>query len=240
MMSATQDRIEGPRYLWLQQRLRSAIDDSKLAIGDALPPERLIAEDYSVSRVTVRRAIEGLVKEGLVTRRHGAGTFVTGRVEKQFAKLSSFSEDMRSRGRVPTSRWIDRSTGFVTPDEALSLGLSPGSSVYRFGRVREADGNSMALERSTIAAFALKSIDDVGLSLYDALEANQCRPVRALQRLRAALFPKLEADLLGIEVGAPGLLIERRGFLADGRTVEMTQSWYRGDAYDFVAELSDG
>lgn len=238
-MSSTHQDTAGPRYVWLQQQLREAIGVSKYGVGDALPPERVIAEDFAVSRVTVRRAIDGLVDEGLVVRRHGAGTFVKGRVEKQFAKLSSFSEDMQSRGRVPTSRWIDRSEGQVTGDEALSLGLGPGSSVYRFARVREADGLSMALERSTIAAFALTSAEQVEDSLYAALEANGCRPVRALQRLRAALIAKAEADLLGIEPGAPVLFIERRGFLADGRTVETTLSWYRGDAYDFVAELSD-
>ena len=67
--------------------------------------------------------------------------------------------------------------------------------------------------------------------------ARSYGPVRALQRLRAVLFDADKARLLGIEAGAPGLYIERRGFLADGRVIEATQSWYRGDAYDFVAEL---
>ena len=75
-------------------------------------------------------------------------------------------------------------------------------------------------------------------SLYEALNAAGTRPVRALQRLRAVLFDEQKAKLMGVEPGAPGLLIERRGFLEDGRAVEMTQSWYRGDAYDFVAELN--
>ena len=63
---------------------------------------------------------------------------------------------------------------------------------------------------------------------------------RALQRLRAVLFTPEQAELLGIEPGAAGLEIERRGFAADGRTVEFTKSYYRGDAYDIVAELSVG
>jgi GntR family transcriptional regulator len=65
------------------------------------------------------------------------------------------------------------------------------------------------------------------------------RPVRALQRLRAVLFTVEQATLLGAQEGDAGLLVERRGFLRDGKAVEFSQSYYRGDTYDFVAELSD-
>ena len=88
--------------------------------------------------------------------------------------------------------------------------------------------------------FCLDSKEDVETSLYEALERHGHRPVRALQRLRAVSFAEEQARLLGVAEGAPGLLIERRGFLRDGRAVEFTQSYYRGDAYDFVAELNDG
>ncbi|PMZ61526.1 GntR family transcriptional regulator, partial [Pseudomonas sp. FW306-2-11AA] len=88
--------------------------------------------EYDISRITVRKAIGGLVEEGLLTRRRGAGTFVTGRVEKSFSKLSSFSEDMAARGKTASSSWISRAAGTVDPDEAMSLGLSPGTPVYRF------------------------------------------------------------------------------------------------------------
>ena len=65
---------------------------------EALPAERDLASELSVSRITVRKAMDALVADGLLIRRQGAGTFVAGRVEKQFAKLSSFSEDMAARG----------------------------------------------------------------------------------------------------------------------------------------------
>jgi GntR family transcriptional regulator len=96
----------------------------------------------------------------------------------------------------------------------------------------------MALEYATVPAFALASPEAVESSLYEALEQTGYRPTRALQRLRAVLFTPEEAELLSVRPGDPGLLIERRGFLPDGRIVEVTRSWYRGDAYDFVAELN--
>lgn len=229
-----------PLYQQLQNAIRQAIATQVLKPQEALPPERELADGFRISRITVRKALEGLVKEGLLTRRQGAGTFVAGRVEKNFSKLTSFSEDMAARGLTPRSEWIARGEGAVTPDESLMLGLSPGTRVFRFSRIRFADEMPMALEYSTLPGFALESVDAVDASLYSALEASGYRPTRALQRLRAVLFTEAQAKLLGVEEGAPGLFIERRGFLDDGRAVEMTQSFYRGDAYDFVAELNAG
>ena len=242
LVGGLNEQNRAPLYQQLQRALRDAIEDNRLAADEALPPERELAEEFGISRITVRKALDALVGEGMLTRRQGAGTFVTARsesrVEKSFSKLSSFSEDMISRGRRPESVWLSRSAGTVTPEEALTLGLSPGSVVYRFNRIRYADGEPMALEYSTVPGFCLASELSVGESLYEALDQHSARPARALQRLRAILFTGERAKLMGIEDGAPGLLIERRGFLKDGRPVEVTKSYYRGDAYDFVAELN--
>jgi GntR family transcriptional regulator len=234
------EQAPGPLYQQLHRALRQAITNHQLAPDEALPAEREMALDLGVSRITVRKALDALADEGLVTRRQGAGTFVATRVEKSFSKLSSFSEDMIARGRVPYSSWLRRSDGAVTPEEAMILGLSPATPVYRFNRIRFADDEPMALEFSTVPRFCLPSKEAVENSLYEALERWGHRPVRALQRLRAVLFTAEQAELLHVAEAAPGLLIERRGFLRDGRAVEFTQSYYRGDAYDFVAELNDG
>jgi len=227
-----------PLYQQLQRALRHAIESRLLGPDDARPPERDLATEFSVSRITVRKAIDGLVSEGLLVRRQGSGTFVRARMEKNFSKLTSFSEDMRARGRNPRSVWLRRSAGTVTPEESLTLRASPGTPVYRFHRIRFADDVPMALEYATILASCLPSLDAVESSLYVALERAGHRPVRALQRLRAVLFTAEQAELLQAQEKDPGLLVERLGFLTDGRTAEFTQSYYRGDIYDFVAELS--
>ena len=227
-----------PLYQQLQRALRQAIDTRVLGPDDALPPERDLAGEFKVSRITVRKAIDGLVSEGLLVRRQGSGTFVRARVEKNFSKLTSFSEDMRARGRRPRSVWLRKSAGTVTPEEALTLRSSPGTPVYRFHRIRFADDAPMALEYATILASCLPSLDAVESSLYAALEQAGNRPVRALQRLRAVLVTAEQAELLQAKAKDAGLLVERLGFLKDGRAAEFTQSFYRGDIYDFVAELS--
>jgi GntR family transcriptional regulator len=163
---------------------------------------------------------------------------VSNRVEKNFAKLTSFSEDMRARGREPRSVWLTKATGTVTPEESLTLCSSPGTPVLRFHRIRFADDAPMALEYATVLANCLPSVNAVENSLYEALERAGNRPVRALQRLRAVLLTAGQAELLKAREHDAGLLVARVGYLKDGRAVEFSQSYYRGEIYDFVAELS--
>jgi GntR family transcriptional regulator len=227
-----------PLYRQLRRSLRDAIDQDVLVPDDSLPAERDIAIDFGVSRITVRKAIEGLVDEGLLDRRHGAGTFVASRIQKNMAALSSFSEDIATRGWTASSQWLSKTEATVTPSESLALGLPPETVVYRFDRIRFAEEKPLALEKAIVPAWCLPSMEAVGASLYAAMEQSNNRPTKALQRLQAIAFNSEQARLLGVSPGDPGLFIERRGYLEDGRIVEVTRSYYRGDAYDFVAELS--
>src|SRR5687767_1562561 len=227
-----------PLYQQLQRALRGAIENRIIGPDDALPPERDLAEMLKVSRITVRNAIDELVEDGLLIRKQGSGTFVSNRVEKNFAKLTSFSEDMRARGREPRSVWMNRAVGTVTPEESLTLRSSPGTPVFRFHRIRFADDAPMALEYATVLATCLPSLEAVENSLCEALEKAGNRPVRALQRLRAVLLTAEQAKLLKAQEREAGLLVARVGYLKDGRAVEFSQSFYRGEIYDFVAELS--
>lgn len=232
------DADREPLYKQLQRKLREAINENALLPDQLLPAERDMADEFNVSRITVRKALGGLVNEGLLTRRQGAGTFVSTRVEKNFSQLTSFSEDMAARGFRAHSKWLERSVSEVTSEEVMSYGLSPGMKVYRFHRLRFADDAPMSLEYTIIPAFCLPSAEAVKSSLYDALGETGYRPTRALQRLRAILLDAEQARLLEAKENDAGLLVERRGFLKDGRIVEIARSYYRGDTYDFVAELN--
>jgi GntR family transcriptional regulator len=173
-------------------------------VDDALPPERDLAGEFGVSRITVRKAIDGLVSEGLLVRRHGSGTFVRGRVEKNFSKLTSFSEDMRARGRNPRSEWLRRLNGTVTPEEALTLRSSPGTPVFRFHRLRFADDAPMALEYATVVADCLPSLDcrpDIALrsagTRREPARARPATPARSAAHARAGRAAAREAGRRG-------------------------------------------
>ncbi|MFT4178431.1 MAG: GntR family transcriptional regulator [Thermomonas sp.] len=226
-----------PAYQHLRRTLQHAIENGTFSAGQALPPERELGKLLGVSRVTVRKAIAGLVDDGLLVQRQGSGTFVAERIVKSFSLLTSFSDDLRARGMDPKSVVLERGSGGATPEEAMALNLSPGTQVARFYRLRTAAGQPLALERSSVPLALLPDPAQVRDSLYEALATRGLHPVRALQRLRAIAFDAEQARLLQLPEGSPGLFIERRAFLDDGRVVEFTRSFYRGDAYDFVAEL---
>jgi GntR family transcriptional regulator len=226
-------------YVRLRHALQKVIETGSLEPGHALPSERELAQLLSLSRVTIRKAIAGLADDGLLTQRHGAGTFVAERIVKSFSKLTGFTEDLRVRGLKPRVKFLERGTGEVSPEEALALHLSPGARVVRLRRLRFAADKPLALEDTVVPLSLLRDPRAVKLSLYATLERLGCRPTRALQRLRAVALDAEQAKLLHLPIGSPALAIERRAFLDDGRVVEFTRSLYRGDAYDFVAELHD-
>jgi GntR family transcriptional regulator len=226
-----------PAYQHLRRTLQHAVENGEFKPGQALPGERELGKLLDLSRVTVRKAIAGLVGDGLLVQRHGAGTFVAERIVKSFSKLTSFTDDLRARGLDPKSVFLDRSVGEVTPEEAMALNVSPGTQVVRYYRLRTAGDQPLALERTAVPQSVLADPSMVGNSLYEAFAERGIRPSRALQRLRAIAFDAEQARLMQLPEGSPGLFIERRTFLEDGRVVEFTRSFYRGDAYDFVAEL---
>jgi len=224
----------------LYRKMVSAIDDliasGELKRGMLLPSERDMVAELGVSRVTVRKALDVLIAEGVIRRRQGSRTEVTARVEKSLARLSSFSEDMRSRGFVPGCIWISKEIANPTPNEAMALGLGPNGSVMRLRRVRMADGTPIAMEVAVVPATVLSDPHAVGESLYEALDAVGLLPERAVQRMKAGLADALDKEHLQLEGHASLLIVERRCFHGD-RVVEYTQTRYRGDVYDFVLEL---
>ncbi len=230
----------GPRYVQLRQRLSDAVEQGVLKPGSPLPPEREIASITDFSRVTVRKAIQSLADEGTIVQKQGSGSFVSskpGQIEQKLSRLTSFSEDMARRGMVSTSRWLERGLFMPSPDEMTSLGLSSEDSVARIVRLRMADGEPIAIERASLPTDILPNPLSVETSLYEVLERDGHRPVRALQKISAENVSVTDAQLLAVAPGDAGLRIERTSYLASGRVAEFTQSLYRGDAYNFVAEL---
>ena len=231
-----------PLYLQLQRLIQNQVRAGRLQAGEALPSERDLARHLGISRVTVRKALSGLVDQGILVQHWGSGTFVapTMRVEQALSRLSSFTDDMRIRGLAPGARLIERSCGPAAPKESMALGLSPGEKVSRLQRLRLAGDVPMAIEIATVPARFLPDPDMVAHSLYATLAERGFSPRRALQRLHAVLLNAEQANLLNVLPASAALYIERRSFLEDGTPVEFTASYYRGDAYDFVAELSIG
>jgi len=227
---------EDPLYLQLAGAMRQLIERGELRGGEALPSERVLVKATGLSRVTVRSAIDDLFRDGLISRRRGAGSYVSPHVDQPLSVLIGFTADMARRGAEARSIVLSKTTGLPEPEEMLKLGLSPSEPVLRLSRVRLSDNDPLAVEHAVVPLFAVGSAD-IGQSLYETLKRNGYMPVRALQRLRSAIADNKEAELLRVVAGSPILHIERHSFLANGRAIEVTKSSYRGDRYDFIAEL---
>ena len=173
-------------------------------------------------------------------QKQGSGSFVAParpRVEQTLSRLTSFTEDMARRGFRSAVRWLERGLFLPSPEEALALGLGADDQVARLSRLRMADDRPMAIERASLPPDVLPDPLAVTGSLYQVLGERGLRPVRAMQRISAINLSAEDAGLLGVRPQAAGLRIERIGYLKEGRVIELTRSIYRGDAYDFIAEL---
>ena len=229
--------VEGPRPK--HQQLRELLI-GLVVPGHAIPSERELMTTYGVSRATVRKAIDGLVADGLLQRTHGLGTFaVRPRLETRL-HLASFSQDMRRRGRTPSTRLVSVALADPPAEAAEALGLEPGAQAWRVLRVRLADNEPIAHEDGWYPAEPLAELDQhdiAGGSLYEILGTHYGLWVdHAEQTLWGEAADADLARALAAPVNTP-LLVFRRISTANGRPVEYVVSRYRGDRYQVHMEL---
>ena len=208
---------------------------AEMQAGDQLPPERELAAQFGVSRMTLRQAISGLVRAGHVSRVPGAGTFVAQPTISKMSELTGFSEDMATRGFTASSRLL--TFEYISADASASqdLMLSPGEKLVHIERVRMADGAPMCLERIDLPALYVPGLtaDDLKLSLYEVLASRfGIKLLQAEQVISASVVDQNQATLLNVPSYSPALIVERLGYDQKRRPVERARSIYRGDRYD--------
>lgn len=225
-----------PRYVEIEQSLRGRV--AALQPDSPLPSEAQLCDEFGVSRMTARAAVQRLVQDGLVYRVPGRGTFVAAsRANRTAAHILSFSDEMRRKGRTPTSRVIERQRRRASPEEEQRLGVS---EIVVLRRVRLADGKPVAVERATFPADRVGEALDGDLerqSLFQTLVAAGLVPTTGTAALAAEAAGAEDARLLRVRKGAP-LLVERRLIHdQDGRPLEWTESRYAGSRYGIDVEF---
>lgn len=228
-----------PLYHQLSHQLRDAIEAGDLAKGTFLGNELVLAEQWQVSRPTVRRAIQDLVDDGLLVRRRGVGTQVVNDQVRRPFTLSSLYEDLEAAGRTPVTTVISLGRAKPPADIAEALGLTKRDRTVHIVRLRAAGSQRLAVMNNWIVVDAADHITAEALEhtgLYALLRERGIRPHYAQQRLGAKAATDEEAALLGIDAGAP--LVTMRRVMQDdtGRPVEVGDHVY--DAAHYSVEMS--
>lgn len=230
-----EDGLPVPKYYRLKESLRHMIEDEEFAEGQIVPSERELCEHYGVSRMTARQAVLDLVNEGLLYREQGRGTFVAGRkLQHETAKLTSFTQDMRNRRMEVSSTLLGIEVEDAGPMVARRLRVEPSESIIHLRRVRNADGEPMALESCHLLYDVGKVLLETTLetfSLYEELRKSGLRISRAEQSYEATLVDDAEVEYLSVPSGSAALLIERVTFDDEDRPFEYVKSIYRADRY---------
>ena len=228
-----------------RQRLRAQLRELVAAshVGDRLPSERALSARWGAARMTVRRATDGLITEGLVERRHGSGTYVTPRPFARLLGLTSFSQDMRERGLTPGSRLLAFRDSAADGTLASQLRIPVGDRVLSFTRLRLGSGEAMAVETVWIPAAMVPGLrgGDLGGSLYELLADRYRIVTGAAQVTIEPVLPGARIrDLLTIAEGQACLRVKMVDRDVRGRVIMIADCVYRGDKYQLTADISGG
>jgi GntR family transcriptional regulator len=233
--------ISTPLYLQLKQHLLNKIACGEWKEGERIPTELELKKEFGVSRATIRQALVEIEREGIIERRRGVGSIVYHqRIKPELMKLTSFTEDMTSRGFTPGSRVIN--VDYVVPPgrACTMLGIAPGEKVWWIKRLRLADNSPLGVHDLYIPPdlkFAPRDLAGMDSFYRLLVEQHKLKPAYATETLTAAGATKTEAALLHIPEGAPLLIIWRRTCSEDERVLEVVRLAYIAERYEYHAQL---
>jgi GntR family transcriptional regulator len=241
-------RTSTPLYVQLKDAVATEIRNGGLKPGDRVGSESELERIHGVSRITVRQAINALVQEGSLYRVPGKGTYVATRKVDPLAAFTSFSENMRTQGLIPSYRLLAAELADPSAEIRQELRLGEKERAFLIERLLLADDEPLGLQTGfypqryfgsgdgKIAPDSLSSA-----SLYAALERMLDAPLwKAEETVKPAIANRKEVALLGITAGAPVLVVRRLSYLASGDPVESVKLVFRGDKYRYRVDLYRG
>jgi GntR family transcriptional regulator len=231
-----------PRHQQISDWLRDQIEEGAYQPDEQLPSESQLGERFSVSRITVRRALQTLENEGRIYRRQGLGSFVKEhRVRQGLVRLTDFVEDMQQAGLEASSQVLHFAPESAPPEVAATLGLDTGKKVVRLDRLRLGDGEPMAFDHTWLPLFYAQLIRDHDLTqdtIYQILEHEYDIPVlRGRFRIEAANASAEVAHHLAIPQRRALLVIERTSLTTGDKVVFFQRRYYRNDRVAYELEL---
>lgn len=231
-----------PLYHQLKTILLNKIEEGEWKPEEQLPTESELANQFNVSKITVRQALKEIADLGIVRREQGRGTFVEKpKVQQGPRALTGFTDEMRRHGLPAASKVLEKSIMEATPELAEALQVPVGSRLFVLKRLRLAEGEPMGIQTAHLPMELVPGLMDEpfeNISLYALLQSKYgLRAANARETHFAVLVEPDQADLLGAPAGSPALAAERVTFLPGGRPLELVHSIMRGDRYKIVLDL---
>lgn len=232
-----------PLHHQIHQYVLDRVESGEWPMGTQIPPEKQLCEIFHVSRATVVRALTELMRQGVLDRQQGRGTYVASpRVLHGPFDLKSFTEEHTERGFETRSQVLAFVEEVASPTIASTLRIEPGNRVVRIRRLRYAGGDTMGIQEAFLPSSRVPTLTaHVALltgSLYKALESLYgITPHRAVETFEPTMIDDRTAGLLGCPVGTLAFLVERVTFDPEGKPVEVVRSIMRGDRYRYSMEL---
>lgn len=230
-----------PLYQQLRNYLLGRIQQGEWTEGAYLPTEYELKEEFGLSRDTIRQALNELEQEGIIERRRGVGTIVCHqRIQPELMKLTSFSDDMLSRGLAPESKTLE--VDFVNPPSKVreQLNTEPNEKIWCVRRLRLGSGEPFGIHELYIPPTLQLSPRELMTmqSYYQLLEERHgLHPSHASEVLTASVATKTEAALLNISEGSPLLVAWRTTYAENQQVLEMVKIIYRADRYEYHFQL---
>ncbi|NBK97264.1 MAG: GntR family transcriptional regulator [Erysipelotrichia bacterium] len=231
-----------PLYLQIYEILKLKIESFEYAYGTLIPSELELEKMYKVSRITIRQAIAQLEKEGYVRRARGKGTSVTyvKRIDESLSAIRSFTTEMKERGLVPGTSFIEVAKEKANDDVAKHLEINEGDEVFCLYRVRTADDEPLVIFETYLSGdydFPLEK-ERYMSAMYDVFEEIGVKiPVRVRENFQAILADQHMANMLDVKIGSPIFKRSRIAYNNENKAIEYTISYYRGDRYSYSIEL---
>lgn len=222
-------------YKSIAEQIRSRINSADFRVGEALPAEKMLAVEFSVSRMTIRKAIEQLVNEGLLQRRHGSGTYILQKdVQHESHALNSFAEHMRLIGRTTTNEVTDFQVIPAPPSIARQLRLRTDEKIYFARRIRHVDGKPCMMEDSylPVKPFPELSIKHLQGSKFAYIEDEKNIAIAGCYEIFSpVLADATTARLLKVHEGSPLLQMTSLSQSVDGVYIDFSIMIYNANDY---------
>ena len=234
---------KSPMYLQLREVIRKKIEEGEFQPGTSIPSENELAAIYSINRLTVRNAMSKLVNEGILKRVQGKGVYVVpDRVERDLEKLVGFVQVTREKKQALQNKILVKAERKAGNKFSLIFGIEPDDPIFYIKRLTCTGEEPISLDEIHIPKYLVPNLENIDLSvftLFQAYKLNGIKAIRANQTLDLTTLEPNDARTLGIISNVAVMLFECTSFDEQGRVMEFTRTYTRGDKCDFNVKFHE-